>query len=252
MSEKTFEDREIIFQEGDLADLAYVIRAGSVEILKHGDSGEIKLAELKEGEVFGEMGLFDPQTPRSATARAKGDTAVDIITGEELHSMIEQCPPRLVPIVVSVFDRLRATNQRVKTKEQATALLESDVDKIHVSPSTEKLRVQFEAMEMPVAHLPFKIGGFPIGGEIERTKSNHLNLESEGPPLMVSSNHCEVAIEDGKLYLRDLGSRFGTVVNDLSIGRGKGVYKAPLEKGDNKIILGDKRASRYHLNIRCE
>ena len=251
MAEKTFADRDIIFTEGDMADMAYVIRSGEVDILKHGDSGEIKLATIKEKEVFGEMGLFDPASPRSATARAKGEVVVDIISSDELHEMVNQCPPRLMPIITSVFDRLRATNQRVQSKEQATALLESEFDKVIVSPDSETVQDMFQPIEMPIAHLPLKIGGYEQGIEVDRANTNHVKIASEGPPLMVSDTHCDIAIVDGKLYLRDLGSRFGTVVNDFPIGRGRGHYKVALQKGKNKVILGEKKRSPYHIIVEC-
>ncbi|MCH2547653.1 MAG: cyclic nucleotide-binding domain-containing protein [Alphaproteobacteria bacterium] len=250
MAEKQFAAREIVFKEGDTSDEAYVIRQGAIEILKHGDSGEVKLAELAEGEIFGEMGLFDPKSPRSATARAKGETLVDIITETELHEMIAQCPPRIVPIINGVFERLRQTNTRVKSKEQATAILESDVDTIVVSPASEALQETFAPFEMPIAHLPLRIGGYPKDAEAAPNKGTHVCIPCEGPPLLISTTHCEVAIQDGQLYLRDLGSRFGTVVNNTAIGRGKGEYKGSLQKGDNEVILGDKK-SPYHIKVSC-
>lgn len=235
-----------------MADVAYVIRQGVVEILKQGDSGEIKLAELKEGEIFGEMGLFDPKSPRSATARARSDTVVDIITESELRDMIAQCPPRLVPIIVSVFERLRQTNLRVKAKEQATAILESEVDKVIVRPASELLQGVVQPAEMPVAHLPLRIGGYPKDGEIDRSRGNHINVPSDGPPLTVSAMHCEIVLDNGQVYVRDLGSRFGTTVSGFTIGRGRGEYKGSLQKGENLVILGDKKTSPYHLVVICE
>lgn len=252
MTEKSFAEREVIFQEGDISDVAYVIRSGSVDILKHGDSGEIKLAELAAGEVFGEMGLFDPKSPRSATARARENTLVDIISSEDLHQMIGQCPPRLMPIINSVFERLRQTNQRVKQKEQATALLEIDAERVVVSPASEHIGALMQPVEMPVAHLPLKIGGYLAGSDSgTRAKGNQVNIPSDNAPLAVSVNHCEVIVLDGGLYVRDLGSRFGTVVNGQPIGRGKGKYRAALQKGENLVILGDKKTSLYRLTVTC-
>lgn len=252
MAEKQFAAREIIFREGDMSDFAYVIRQGAVEILKQGDNGEIKLAEIGEGEIFGEMGLFDPKSPRSATARAKSDMLVDLISEDELHGMIDQCPPRLIPIINSVFERLRQTNQRIISKEQATAILESEVDKIIVKPANEALQSIISPFEMPIAHLPLRIGGYMKDGEINRSRGNHIYIPCEGPPLAVSANHCEIAIQDGKLYFRDLGSRFGSTVNGEEIGRGKGEYKGALQKGENLIIVGEKKTSPYHLTVICE
>ena len=51
---------EFVFREGESADLAYILKSGSVEILKTGIDGEIVLATLDEpNKIFGEMALID-------------------------------------------------------------------------------------------------------------------------------------------------------------------------------------------------
>lgn len=66
----------ILFNEGALADLIYVVTEGEVEILRQRPSGGQELLRVaKAGDHFGEMGpLFG--LPRSATVRARGNAAV--------------------------------------------------------------------------------------------------------------------------------------------------------------------------------
>lgn len=57
-----------VFKEGDPADAFYVIKSGSVKIVKTAPDHSSKvLAYLREGEFFGEMGIMK-DSPRSAAA----------------------------------------------------------------------------------------------------------------------------------------------------------------------------------------
>ena len=72
---RTYEDGEVIFREGDKGEGMYVIQAGKVKITKQTTSGEVTLSVLEDGDIFGEMALFD-KLPRSATATASGEARV--------------------------------------------------------------------------------------------------------------------------------------------------------------------------------
>ena len=62
---------QIIFHQGAQGDYALLIEKGQVEIFhKKSDDLEIHLAVLGEGELFGEMALFDTNI-RSAGARTE-------------------------------------------------------------------------------------------------------------------------------------------------------------------------------------
>lgn len=77
MTTLTYRAGEIIFSEGDVSDMAYVILHGKVEIF-HADKGEGEkiVTHLKEGQFFGEYGVMD-SVPRSASARAKTDVLLE-------------------------------------------------------------------------------------------------------------------------------------------------------------------------------
>ena len=70
-SEVTFEAGKEIVRENDVGDSMYIIKEGSVTIVKAIDEKQnVKLAELSKGECFGEMALFDAEL-RSASVHAK-------------------------------------------------------------------------------------------------------------------------------------------------------------------------------------
>jgi CRP/FNR family cyclic AMP-dependent transcriptional regulator len=249
MAEHHFQPRDIVFNEGESADHAFVIRSGQVEILKKNNNGEVRLATLHVGEVFGEMALFDLNGTRSATARAVTETMLDVLSQNEFEDLLSQCPPRVLPIIKTIVDRLRASNRRVSEKEQASVLLESEIEKITIKPACELLG--FTPMEALVARLPFRIGSYGAGGMDAKNRQNHLNIQCLETPLLISKQHCQIEIIDNGLFLNDLGSRHTTVVNGRNIGRGKGLYRLPLQKGENEIILGGFD-SPYKILMICE
>ena len=72
---KVYRPGEVIVRQGDVGDCMYVIQSGKVEVVKEKDGKEVRLAELGEGDFFGEMALFEKDV-RSATVRPLGEVRV--------------------------------------------------------------------------------------------------------------------------------------------------------------------------------
>ncbi len=249
MTEKTIAAGEVLFREGDVANEAYIIRTGEVEVLKHAQHGEVVLATLSEGDVLGELALFEQGMPRSATARTKTNVSCDIITRDEFDQLLGQCPPRIMPVVMMVLDRLRSSNKRVSEKEAASVILDVDITSIKVTSINEP--ALFEVIEVPVARLPLTIGGYETEVGLEKKhQKNNINIACTEMPPIVSAQHCQIEIHEGGLHLRDLGSRFNTVVNGKELGRGKGAYILPLLKGENTLQLGGLH-SPVMIKVEC-
>jgi ABC-type lipoprotein export system ATPase subunit len=84
----TYDPGSIIFQEGDQADLFYIIIKGKVEITKKHPSGqEVMVATLVSGQYFGEMGLLS-SGQRNATARVASNSQV-ILMGLDRESFTD-------------------------------------------------------------------------------------------------------------------------------------------------------------------
>lgn len=109
---------EILFREGDSSDAMYVIKGGRIAITKTKGSGEIVLAELKPGEMLGEMAFFDNK-PRSAGAKALQEAEVIALPFSALHAQFKTFPEWLKAMVKTVNSHLRDANQRIKNLEAA-------------------------------------------------------------------------------------------------------------------------------------
>ncbi len=110
---------DILFREGDASDAMYVIKKGRIAITKSKGSGEIVLAELKPGEMLGEMAFFDNK-PRSAGAKAMGEAEVITLPFSALHAQFKTFPEWLKAMVKTVNSHLRDANQRIKNLESAS------------------------------------------------------------------------------------------------------------------------------------
>jgi len=81
------DDGEILFEEGDAADKAYLLVDGNVQIYRTSGNEEVVLATLGKGDILGEMSLIDNQ-PRMASARVVGKARLTVITQDDLASRL--------------------------------------------------------------------------------------------------------------------------------------------------------------------
>ncbi len=70
---------EVIFEQGDTGDYAYVVQSGEVEIYQVNPDGvEEVIAIVAQGQMFGELAILD-DAPRSASARARTLVRLQIV-----------------------------------------------------------------------------------------------------------------------------------------------------------------------------
>jgi CRP/FNR family transcriptional regulator, cyclic AMP receptor protein len=101
---RTFPKGSTIVNEGEQAVAFYIIRDGSVEIRKGGNS----LATKKGGESFGEMALLDGY-PRSTTIVALEDTECLVMTRWDFTAELRTNPSialAMLPVLSKVIRRL--------------------------------------------------------------------------------------------------------------------------------------------------
>ena len=119
---KTFDIGEHVFLEDELADEAYLLKAGRVKITKTGADGEQKtIATVGQGGIIGEMALIDNQ-PRAATATALDETTVIVITNQDLQARLEHTDPVVLRLLNIFTQRLRE-QARVFTKITSSPLI---------------------------------------------------------------------------------------------------------------------------------
>lgn len=108
-----FERDQVIFAEGEPSNFTYRILEGSVDILvggRHG--GNRRIASLGPQDIFGEMGIID-DSPRSATAIAREQTACQAYTAEEVLGLLSRDPVEAIDLIKSLIIRLRAANRKL-------------------------------------------------------------------------------------------------------------------------------------------
>ena len=93
-SKRHYASGRFIFREDEIGDSAFIVTAGTVDILRlDADGKELVLGAIGVGGMFGEMALINDK-PRMASARATGKgVEVMIISREILHSKLETADP---------------------------------------------------------------------------------------------------------------------------------------------------------------
>lgn len=92
-----------VFKEGDAGDQAFIIQAGTVELLK----GETVIAELCVNTIFGEMALIDG-APRMASARAKTETTLIVIPRSVVDSKLKGVDPFVTKLLGILVQNVRS------------------------------------------------------------------------------------------------------------------------------------------------
>jgi CRP-like cAMP-binding protein len=109
---KTYKNDEIICREGEEAKIMFVVQSGKVKVTKNVPNGEVTLTTLKEGEIFGEMALFD-HLPRSATVKATGEAIVLSIDKKGFFAKASKDPTLAFNILEGMSKRIRILNDEI-------------------------------------------------------------------------------------------------------------------------------------------
>lgn len=103
---KVYRDSEAIVHQGEAGDCMYVIQTGQAEVLQEKENKEVHLAVLGEGDVFGEMALFEREA-RSATVRALGNVRVLTVDKKTFLRRVHEDPSLAFRIMQKMSYRIR-------------------------------------------------------------------------------------------------------------------------------------------------
>jgi CRP/FNR family cyclic AMP-dependent transcriptional regulator len=111
---KHYPAKSTIIRQGDPShDLYYVVKGSVTVMLEDDDGRELVLAYLNPGDFFGEIGLFNEHTNRSALVRAKTQCDIAQISYDKLRSIPGVFPELLFGIATQLATRLRRMNRKV-------------------------------------------------------------------------------------------------------------------------------------------
>ena len=116
LSLNSFKKDEVIFKKGDIGDRLFIVKEGMVRIFIVDGDNEETIAVMKQGDIFGELSLYDTQ-PRSAYASALTLTTLLAITREkfdELKNKNPQIASKIFQIMLKIISkRLRLTTMKL-------------------------------------------------------------------------------------------------------------------------------------------
>lgn len=106
-----YTDGERIIEIGKIERRMYIILEGSVAITLTDGKNMIEVAELRKGDFFGEISLFN-NTPRSANATAVGDVRLAYIDNlQQLKAFLLKNPNFAAKMVHILAKRLAQTDE---------------------------------------------------------------------------------------------------------------------------------------------
>jgi CRP/FNR family transcriptional regulator, cyclic AMP receptor protein len=116
---RSYKAKKIIIHEGDVSSSLYYIIEGSVSVLAESETGEeIILAQLNQGDFFGEAGLFELETDddikRTARVIARSDSTIAEISYQQFKQIVNDDPAVMFLLTGQIFNRLKKTSMKVR------------------------------------------------------------------------------------------------------------------------------------------
>ena len=116
LSDKVVPQNTRLFRQGDKGDAMYLIESGRVRIsIRDDDEHELTLAELAQGDFFGEMSIIDGRQ-RSADARVIEDARLAVLSREAFLSFVRTNPHVALEMLSALTDRLRRTDELLRSR----------------------------------------------------------------------------------------------------------------------------------------
>lgn len=107
-AEEEFEKDQYIFTEGDPPDWLFIVKEGTIKMVKHSPSGrEMIIAIMTAGDVIGEVAVFDGG-PYPATAQGMVKGTVLKLAKKDFVSLLNRHPSIALEIIGDLGRKLRA------------------------------------------------------------------------------------------------------------------------------------------------
>jgi CRP-like cAMP-binding protein len=108
----TYEPGQVMFDAGDVADAAYVLIDGYVDIVRITPTGPVVVGKLGPTQIVGEIGIFG-DTSRTATVKATTKVDALRISKEQFMSIVRANPDAAVELIRQLASRLATTTARL-------------------------------------------------------------------------------------------------------------------------------------------
>ena len=117
----TFGEGEVLFNQGDPGDAAYIIIRGSAAVIVETTIGPLVVTTLKENDFVGEIAILC-DVPRTATIKAKTELEALCISKDLFFRLVREFPEMAIEIMRVLASRLELTTSHLR--EAASVALE--------------------------------------------------------------------------------------------------------------------------------
>lgn len=242
---------ELILTENDPGESAYYIESGKVAVSKNVAGGQVHIAHLGPGDIFGEMSMVD-DSPRSASVRALEPTTAREFHRDDLYAAIRENPAIFATFMKSIFNRLREANRLIATipvragQPATTANLKDEGSKdakFSIEGLTPEAVAAIPGNPFPIKGFPFKIGRKSDDPFVY----NHLEI-TDRDPAQIARHHVALVFDGMHLGVVDRGSELGASVDGVRIGGRDGKGPVYFNGKEGILVLGSE-ASPYRYKI---
>ena len=211
---ESYEANQVVIREGDIKEKFYIILEGSVAIIKgQQDNGQSTLAELSQGDLFGELSFIDDH-PRSATAQTTQKSSLLTIEKDRFMALLAESAAISFAIMKWMAAMIRKFNHhhvnaihvRNTELESANRLLKTEIEvrkqkEQQLNDYREKLEEKVHARTKELSESNQKLQveiGFRRKTEAEKEKAI-VNLESTLDQIKTLSGLFPVCIKCKKI-----------------------------------------------------
>ena len=114
----SFDPSQILFNQGDMGDAAYIVIDGQADVIIDTPSGPVTVYTAERNDIIGEIAILC-DVPRTATVKAKTDLVTLVISKDLFFRMVAEFPEMAVEIMRELAQRLEQTN--IKLREAMSA-----------------------------------------------------------------------------------------------------------------------------------
>jgi len=115
----TYDDNQIIFNEGDEGDAAYIILSGTAVVSIAQGSKELELDRINKGGFVGDISLLC-DVPRTATITAQNSLTALQIKKDTFFNLITEFPEIAIEMMRVLASRLDNTNKQLRDANSKT------------------------------------------------------------------------------------------------------------------------------------
>ena len=252
MTIRVYAPGEVLIRQGTASDCAFFLRSGEVEVVREAGDEGILLGRVGPGEYVGEMGVLENRE-RSATLRAVSEVEAELIPRQAFLDRAQVNPQLAYRLVLRLSSRLRDVQSMLDRLHHGTDVDEAAaarLPRVTIEAESAAARLSVGKARLVVRRFPYVVGR--RAAPQEPAVGHHVDLElADTEPYRLSRAHFSIAAEGHGIFVRDLGSLLGTVVDGAALGRELSSDRAALAPGRNRIVPGGE-GSPYAFAVTVE